>query len=219
MGTLFLRWLDTIFWRTKDRMDRMDHDTMRPPDLIPAFIEIIPGTSIIDEDDDMNMDHGEVVCSLKQEGLHITASNIRQMILDIRSSSPLAFINQCTHSLRTANNLVANAGAIDSPASQGVNEWPTTSYDVAQPSAAFVRKVSQQHIINLRLCPGTAITPRQLSTHSHATRSYCEESHAPSSSPPLIIYPKPKMKVEDAIPGFAITNFRPMAFRAARLTV
>ncbi len=111
-------------------MDRMDHDTMRLPDLIPALIEIIPGTSIIDEDDDLNVDHGEVFCSLAQEGLHITASNIRQMILDIRSSSPLAFINQCTHSLRTTNNLVANAGAIDSPASQGVNKWPTTSYDV-----------------------------------------------------------------------------------------
>jgi hypothetical protein len=146
----FLRWLDTIFWRTKDRMDRMDHDTMRLPDLIPALIEIIPGTSIIDEDDDLNVDHGEVFCSLAQEGLHITASNIRQMILDIRSSSPLAFINQCTHSLRTTNNLVANAGAIDSPASQGVNKWPTTSYDVTQPSAAFVRKVSQQNIINSR---------------------------------------------------------------------
>jgi hypothetical protein len=197
----------------------MDHDTMRPPDLIPAFIEIIPGTSIIDEDDDMSVDHGEVACSLEQEGLYITASNIRQMILDIRSSSPLVFINQCTRSLRTANNLVTNAGAIDSPASKGANEWPTTSYDVAQPSAAIVRKVSQQHIINSRFRPGAAITPRQLSTHSRATLSYCEESHAPSSSPPLIIYPRPKMKVEDAIPGFAITKFRPMPFRAARLTV
>ena len=194
-----MRWLDTIFWRTKDRMDRMDHDTMRLPDLIPALIEIIPGTSIIDEDDDLNVDHGEVFCSLAQEGLHITASNIRQMILDIRSSSPLAFINQCTHSLRTTNNLVANAGAIDSPASQGVNKWPTTSYDVTQPSAAFVRKVSQQHIINSR-CARAQHTPRQLSTHSHATRSYCEEIHAPSSSPHLIIYPRPKMKIKDAIP-------------------
>jgi len=211
-----------------DAMDRMDHDTMRPPDLIPAFIEILPGTSIIDEDDDMSVDHGEVVRSLKQEDLHITASNIRQMILDIRSSSPLAFINQCTHSLRTANKLVAtNAGAIDAPASQGANEWPTTSYDVAQPSAVFMTKVSQQHSIKSSLRPGVAMTPsttipsrpnnftpRQLSTHCDATRSYCEESHAPGLSPPLIIHPKPKKKVEDAIPGFDITKFRPMPFRA-----
>jgi hypothetical protein len=93
---------------------------MCPPDLIPAFIEILLGMLIINKDDDMSMDHGEFVCTLKQEDLHITASNIQQMILVICSSSPLMFINQCTHSLRTANKLVAitNAGTINTLASQ-----------------------------------------------------------------------------------------------------
>ena len=70
--------------------------------------------------DDMSVDLGDIVCSLEQDRLHITDSNIQQMILDICSSSPLTFINQCTHSKRTANKLVAtNAGAIDAPANQG----------------------------------------------------------------------------------------------------
>jgi hypothetical protein len=103
-----------------------------------------------------------------------------------------------------------------------------TLYDVAQQSAAFVTKVTQQHSIDSSLRPGAAMTPsttipfasKQLHTAAavdsfSATWSYCEESYGSSSSPPLIIDPTPKKTVEDVIPGFVIAEFRPMPFRAA----
>ena len=192
-------------------MDWMVHDSIRRRDWLHRNIS--PATI---KHDDM-----KVAGTIKQQDLDVTASDLQQMILDIRCSSPNVFVNQCILSLRATNKLVDDAGDVNY-LSPGVSESPMTSNNVTQPSEVFTRKVSQTQSMYSSLRPGAAMTLsstippqtnysplRYLTTHYPATPSYCQECYAPCSRPPLMMCPKPKKRVED-IPGFNICKFGPM---------
>ena len=118
-----------------DAMDLMVHHSIRRRDWLHRQVS----PAIIKND---NM---KVVGTIEQQDFDVTASDLQQMILDIRCCSPHAFVNQCALSLRRATNkLVADAGEdVDTHASPGVSESPLTSYNVSQPRAVFKRKDSQ----------------------------------------------------------------------------
>ena len=172
----------------------------------------------------------KLVGNFEQQDLDVSTSDLQQMILDIRCSSPHEFVNQCTLSLsRATNKLVVDAGDVDTHASPGVSGSPLVSYNVSQPRAVFTRKDSQTQRKCSSLSPGAAMslsstippqstynTPRYLTTHRPATPSYCQECYAPCSRPPLMIYPQPKKRIED-IPGFNIRKFGPMPFGPMQL--
>lgn len=203
-----------------DAMDWMVHNSIRRQDWLHRKVS----PSIIEHD---NM---KLVGNFEQQDLDVSASDLQQMILDIRCSSPHEFVNQCTLSLsRATNKLVVDAGDVDTHASPGVSGSPLTSYNVSQPRAVFTRKDSQTQRKCSSLSPGAAMslsstippqstynTPRYLTTHRPATPSYCQECYAPCSRPPLMIYPQPKKRIED-IPGFNIRKFGPMPFGPMQL--
>ena len=107
-----------------DAMDWMVHNSIRRQDWLHRKVS----PSIIEHD------NKKLIGNFEQQDLDVSASDLQQMILDIRCSSPHEFVNQCTLSLsRATNKLVADAGDVDTHASPGVSGSPMTSYNVSQP--------------------------------------------------------------------------------------
>ena len=133
----------------------------------------------------------KITSTIKQDGIDVSTSDLEQMVLDIRCSSPLTFINKCALSLCAI-------------ASSEVNESAMSSYD-EQPSEVYVRKVSQTQSIHSSLCPNTATkissmipsrsscnTQHCLTTQTPATTNYCHECFDTRSRSLLMMSPKPK---------------------------
>jgi hypothetical protein len=192
--------LDDVPRQDHDAMDLMVHEKRCPRDWIHH--KNIP---TIVENNDMKI--GGII---KQHDIDVSTSDLQKMILDIRCTSPLTFINQCTLSL----------GAT---ASRGVNEPSISPYDYSQPSEVFVRKVSQTQSMHSSLRPNAATTPSSaihprsnydiqqydLTTQCPAITSYCHECYDPCSGSPLVMYPTPKKSVED-IHGYDVHKLGPM---------
>ena len=118
---------DDLHQQDLNVMNGLVHHTIRSPDLlrrntIPDFIDLPPGSSTINDDNDDDI----------LQDPDITASDLQQMVLDIRCGSPTAFVDHCTHSLITTMNFLAPSGAVYVHASKGENESPLTLYDVVR---------------------------------------------------------------------------------------
>ncbi len=113
----------------------MVHDTKRSPDSMlrhrnPAFVEVSPGSSIINDNkgDVMSVIHDDIPITIIPENPDNTTFHLKRMILDNRCTSPTTLINQCILYLRTTNKRVADADPVD-------------AMPVLQPRAALVRRV------------------------------------------------------------------------------
>jgi len=118
---------DDLHQQDLNVMNGLVHHTIRSPDLlrrntIPDFIDLPPGSSTINDDNDDDI----------LQDPDITASDLQQMVLDIRCGSPTAFVDHCTHSLITAMNFLSHSGAVYVHTSKGENESPLTLYDVVR---------------------------------------------------------------------------------------